>query len=111
MSFLSLDTDGRVIRLDSLSKVLSAGLRVGFATGPKEMIRHLELSIQHSVLHASSLSQVSFSVFFSNEQDVSYEVNGRLQWKKNLFPPSFSELVVRLQLGSNLCLSFFKLMH
>ncbi|XP_021962290.1 kynurenine/alpha-aminoadipate aminotransferase, mitochondrial [Folsomia candida] len=57
-TFLSLDVDGRVLRFDSFSKVLSSGLRVGFATGPKELIRVLELSLQASVLHASSLSQV-----------------------------------------------------
>src|SRR5438270_3271993 len=28
-SFLSLDTDGRVVRLDSLSKVLAPGIRLG----------------------------------------------------------------------------------
>lgn len=53
-----MDIDGRVIRLDSFSKVLSSGLRIGFATGPKPLIRSLELSIQANVLHASSLSQV-----------------------------------------------------
>uniref|UniRef100_A0A8C4PUH0 Aminoadipate aminotransferase n=1 Tax=Equus asinus asinus TaxID=83772 RepID=A0A8C4PUH0_EQUAS len=34
-SFLSMDVDGRVIRADSFSKVLSSGLRIGFITGPK----------------------------------------------------------------------------
>lgn len=30
-SFMSMDVDGRVLRFDSLSKVISAGLRLGFA--------------------------------------------------------------------------------
>ena len=33
-SLLRIDTDGRVLRFDSFSKILSAGLRVGFVTGP-----------------------------------------------------------------------------
>ncbi|CAL8104855.1 unnamed protein product [Orchesella dallaii] len=57
-TFLSMDVDGRVIRFDSFSKVLSSGLRVGFATGPKDLIRSLELYLQASILHTASLSQV-----------------------------------------------------
>lgn len=33
-----MDTDGRVLRFDSLSKTVSSGLRVGWATGPKPLI-------------------------------------------------------------------------
>ncbi|ODN02595.1 Kynurenine/alpha-aminoadipate aminotransferase, mitochondrial [Orchesella cincta] len=57
-TFLSMDVDGRVIRFDSFSKVLSSGIRVGFATGPKNLIRSLEMYLQASILHAASLSQV-----------------------------------------------------
>ena len=59
--------DGRVLRFDSFSKILSSGLRIGFTTGPKELIRYLELSTQASVLHASSLSQVRVPEFFYQE--------------------------------------------
>ncbi|CAG7831592.1 unnamed protein product [Allacma fusca] len=58
VSFLSMDTSCRVIRLESFSKVFSSGIRVGFAFGPKPIIRQLELLTQHTVLHCSSLSQV-----------------------------------------------------
>lgn len=57
-SFLSLDTEGRVLRFDSFSKILSSGIRLGFVTGPKELIQRIVLHMQVSVLHASSLSQV-----------------------------------------------------
>jgi len=57
-SFLSLDTQGRVLRFDSFSKILSSGIRLGFVTGPKELIQRIVLHMQVSVLHASSLSQV-----------------------------------------------------
>ena len=57
-SFLSLDTDGRVLRFDSFSKVLSSGLRLGFVSGPQQLVERIQLHMQCSVLHASSMSQV-----------------------------------------------------
>lgn len=60
-SFLSLDTDGRVLRFDSFSKVLSSGLRVGFVTGPTPLISRLQLHMMVSVMHTSALSQVMVS--------------------------------------------------
>ncbi|CAD1475226.1 unnamed protein product, partial [Heterotrigona itama] len=57
-SFLSLDTEGRVIRLDSFSKVISSGLRLGFITAPAPLIASIELHLQSSHLHAPTLSQV-----------------------------------------------------
>ena len=67
-SFLSMDTQGRVLRLmlqippkrqadrleltaplsrfDSFSKILSSGIRLGFVTGPKELIQRIVLHMQ-----------------------------------------------------------------
>ncbi|KAL9654354.1 hypothetical protein ABK040_010382 [Willaertia magna] len=56
-SFLEMDQDGRVLRFDSLSKVLSSGLRIGFCTGPIQLINQMVLHIQASNLHSSGLSQ------------------------------------------------------
>ncbi|XP_012279610.1 kynurenine/alpha-aminoadipate aminotransferase, mitochondrial [Orussus abietinus] len=57
-SFLSIDTDGRVLRLDSFSKIMSAGLRLGVVTANKDIVRKLILSVESNIMHASSLSQV-----------------------------------------------------
>lgn len=53
-----MDTDGRVIRFDSFSKILSSGLRLGIVTGPKDLLRTIELHIQSSTLQTSSMAQV-----------------------------------------------------
>lgn len=49
-SFLSFDIDGRVVRLDSLSKVLAPGIRLGFITASSQLIerllRHIEVTSQ-----------------------------------------------------------------
>ncbi|KAK8736455.1 hypothetical protein OTU49_005014 [Cherax quadricarinatus] len=60
-SFLSMDTDGRVLRFDSFSKILSSGLRIGYVTGPKPLIERIVLHAQVSVLHAPAMSQVLVS--------------------------------------------------
>ncbi|VVC44503.1 Pyridoxal phosphate-dependent transferase, subdomain 2,Pyridoxal phosphate-dependent transferase [Cinara cedri] len=58
VSILSMDTEGRVLRFDSFSKIMSSGLRAGFVTGPTRLLRQMELHMQTSSMHTSSLSQV-----------------------------------------------------
>nr|XP_058927519.1 kynurenine/alpha-aminoadipate aminotransferase, mitochondrial isoform X2 [Kogia breviceps] len=60
-TFLSMDVDGRVIRADSFSKVLSSGLRIGFLTGPKPLIERIVLHIQVSTMHPSTFAQLLVS--------------------------------------------------
>lgn len=60
-SYLSIDVDGRVIRFDSFSKTLSAGMRVGYVTGPLPLIQKMNYHQQSSVSHASMLAQVIIS--------------------------------------------------
>lgn len=55
-SYFSLDVDGRVLRFDSMSKVLSAGIRIGWATGPKEL---LERIILHGQVGAGQTARVA----------------------------------------------------
>ncbi|XP_042205039.1 kynurenine/alpha-aminoadipate aminotransferase, mitochondrial-like [Homarus americanus] len=57
-SFLSLDTEGRVLRFDSFSKTVAPGLRVGYVTVPKPIGEKLVLDILDNILHASVLPQV-----------------------------------------------------
>jgi kynurenine/2-aminoadipate aminotransferase len=52
-----MDTDRRVLRFDSLSKVLSSGLRIGWLTGHKTLIERIHLHMQTGSLHTSGLSQ------------------------------------------------------
>ncbi|KAL9053027.1 MAG: hypothetical protein Q9162_005015 [Coniocarpon cinnabarinum] len=49
-SYLSMDTDGRVIRVDSFSKVIAPGSRVGWITAPERIVKlysqHADVSTQ-----------------------------------------------------------------
>lgn len=60
-TFLSMDVDGRIVRTDSFSKVLSSGLRIGFLTGPKPLVDQVVLHIQASTLHTSTFTQLLVS--------------------------------------------------
>ncbi|KAJ9468918.1 hypothetical protein DIPPA_04517 [Diplonema papillatum] len=57
-SFQSMDVDSRVIRFDSLSKVLSSGLRTGFMSGHPDLLAPILKDIESTDLHTSQLSQL-----------------------------------------------------
>eukprot|EP01089_Gocevia_fonbrunei_P004349 TRINITY_DN14365_c0_g1_i1.p1 TRINITY_DN14365_c0_g1~~TRINITY_DN14365_c0_g1_i1.p1 ORF type:complete len:478 (+),score=121.17 TRINITY_DN14365_c0_g1_i1:93-1436(+) len=58
------DHEGRVIRLDSFSKVGFAGARVGWLTAPKILIQKYELLQQIDSVHASGIAQVILEKMF-----------------------------------------------
>ncbi|XP_074847968.1 kynurenine/alpha-aminoadipate aminotransferase, mitochondrial-like [Carettochelys insculpta] len=58
-TFLSMDVDGRVIRADSFSKILSPGLRLGFLTGPRPLIDRIILHSQCSTMNVCTLAQIA----------------------------------------------------
>lgn len=55
--FLSLDTDGRVIRIDTFSKALGPGYRVGWVTAAPPIAAKLCMAVSAASVGASSLPQ------------------------------------------------------
>ncbi|KIL62387.1 hypothetical protein M378DRAFT_187325 [Amanita muscaria Koide BX008] len=49
---------GRVLRFDSMSKILSAGIRIGFASGPEPILAAMNRHTATANLQASSLTQM-----------------------------------------------------
>ena len=58
-SFLSMDTDCRVIRLDTFSKTVGPGFRLGFMSAPVPIFNHVKKIAQVSNQGASHISQVN----------------------------------------------------
>ena len=48
---------GHVLRFDSFSKILSAGIRIGAVTGPKPLLRAIDMHTATANLQVSSLTQ------------------------------------------------------
>ena len=79
-SLLSMDTDGRVMRLDSFSKIIAPGTRVGWVTACEQIVerftRHHEVSTQNP----SGLSQIVLYKML----DETWGHAGFLDWLINL---------------------------
>ncbi|KAH8799743.1 putative aromatic aminotransferase Aro8 [Xylogone sp. PMI_703] len=57
-SFLSMDMDGRVLRLESFSKVISPGTRAGWLVGSEQVIERFIRHFETSTQNPSGLSQL-----------------------------------------------------
>ncbi|KIK63939.1 hypothetical protein GYMLUDRAFT_40149 [Collybiopsis luxurians FD-317 M1] len=77
---------GRVLRFDSLSKILSAGLRIGFASGPEPLLRKIDMLTANSNLQVSSFTQLitfrllqswGYDTFLAHTQSVSTFYKGK----------------------------------
>ncbi|TID31381.1 hypothetical protein CANINC_000010 [Pichia inconspicua] len=65
-SLLKFDTEGRVIRIDSFSKMLMPGLRVSIVTANKLFIKKLSMHNELSIHSAAASSQLILQMIFSN---------------------------------------------
>ncbi|KAI9806945.1 MAG: Aromatic/aminoadipate aminotransferase 1 [Piccolia ochrophora] len=57
-SLLSMDTDGRVMRMDSFSKVISPGARVGWITASEQVVERFVAHNNVSIQTPSGISQL-----------------------------------------------------
>ncbi len=76
----SFDTEGLVIYAGTFSKVISPGLRVGYAIAPKEIISKMVVCKQTSDVHTSILSQMVCHKFMTE-----YDYEGHLDKNREIY--------------------------
>lgn len=79
-SYLSLDTSGRVLRLDATSKILAPGLRAGWLTGPSQLINKFLNYTEYSTVAPSGPSQIMLYKLL----DQTWGHEGFLRWFMHL---------------------------
>ncbi|KAI0021019.1 pyridoxal phosphate-dependent transferase [Xylariomycetidae sp. FL0641] len=80
-SLVSMDTDGRVMRLDSFSKVIIPGSRTGWVTGPAQLI---ERYIRHAECASQGPSGVSQILLYKMLDEDGWGHEGYLRWLMHL---------------------------
>ncbi|KIW32251.1 uncharacterized protein PV07_03811 [Cladophialophora immunda] len=79
-SYLSLSRTGRVIRLDSTSKILAPGLRLGWLTAPKAIVETFQAAHDLGFVQSSGVSQLAVYKLVSE----TWGHDGFLNWLKVL---------------------------
>lgn len=79
-SYLSMDTDGRVMRLDSFSKVIAPGTRTGWITASEQIV---ERFVRHSEISTQNPSGISQLVLFKLLEEA-WGHAGYFEWLINL---------------------------
>jgi aromatic amino acid aminotransferase I len=75
-SYLSIDTSGRVLRLDSFSKIIAPGSRAGWVTGSPQII---ERFIRHSEVSSQTPSGFSLTILYQLLEE-NWGHKGFLEW-------------------------------
>jgi len=83
-SYLSLDTDGRVLRLDSFSKCFAPGMRLGWLTGSAHFIERIQRIAETDSQEVNGLTQAFFAQLLteptSNPTNESWGLEGFARW-------------------------------
>lgn len=82
-SFISMDTDGRVIRLDSFSKIIAPGMRLGWFTSHEFFQSHLEALTDSSVQHPHGMGQL-YAMELLTPAPRGWGMDGFVKWVEGL---------------------------
>ncbi|OSD08382.1 L-tyrosine:2-oxoglutarate aminotransferase [Trametes coccinea BRFM310] len=81
-SFLSLDTDGRVLRIDSFSKIMAPGMRLGWITSSALFHELLVTYTDSSTMHPHGFGQMLITEMLYGPQG--WRLDGFDRWVRSL---------------------------
>ncbi|KAI0072263.1 L-tyrosine:2-oxoglutarate aminotransferase [Panus rudis PR-1116 ss-1] len=80
-SFLSMDVDGRVLRIDSFSKIMFPGMRLGWITSSALFHEHLVTLTDASTHHPHAFGQIFITEMLSSS---GWQLSGFDRWVRSL---------------------------
>ncbi|PSS31065.1 hypothetical protein PHLCEN_2v2397 [Hermanssonia centrifuga] len=80
-SFLSMDIDGRVLRVDSFSKIMMPGMRLGWITSSPLFHEHLVSLTDSSTQHPHGFGQIFITEMLSAS---GWQISGFDRWTRSL---------------------------
>jgi GntR family transcriptional regulator / MocR family aminotransferase len=100
----SLDTDGRVIYLGSLSKTLAHGLRLGFIVGPAELITELRALRRLIMRHVPTNNAHIASLFIAQGHHDAFirKLNVTYRERRAILTSAFEKYLPEYELSSSL---------
>ena len=91
-TFKSMDEDGRVIYCGSFSKILSAGMRVGFACGNEAIIQKMVVAKQVEDVHTNVFFQILTARYMQE-----YDLEAHIETIRDLYRHKCGKMVAALE--------------